>query len=47
MLKFIIVTALNTMLYVASVAELILTETQIVSSIILLITYWCCLFIDA
>ena len=44
--KLIIVMFLNVMLFVASVAELISTETQIVSTVILIITYYCGLYID-
>ena len=46
MIKLIIVMFLNVMLFVATVAELITTETQIVSAVILVIVYWCGLFID-
>ena len=46
MIKLIIVMFLNVMLFVASVAELITTETQIVSTVILIFMYWCGLFID-
>ena len=44
--KLIIVLFLNIVLFVASVAELITTETQIVSTVILSIMYYCALFID-
>ena len=44
--KLIIVMFLNVMLFLASVAELITTETQIVSTVILSIMYYCALFID-
>ena len=43
--KLIIVMFLNVLLFVASVAELITTETQIVSTVILIIMYYCGLFI--
>ena len=43
--KLIIVMFLNVMLIVASVAELITTETQVVSTVILIIMYYCWLFI--
>ena len=46
MTKLIIVMFLNVMLFVASVANLITTETQIVSTVILSIMYYCALFID-
>ena len=46
MIKLIIVMSLNVMLFVASVAELITTETQGVSTVILIIMYYCRLFID-
>ena len=46
MIKLIIVMFLNVMLFVASVAELITTETQVVSTVILTIMYYCGLFID-
>ena len=46
MIKLIIVLFLNIVLFVASVAELITTETQIVSTVILSIMYYCALFID-
>ena len=45
MKKLIIVMFLNVMLFVASVAELITTETQIVSTVILIFMYYCGLFI--
>ena len=44
--KLIIVLFLNIVLFVASVADLITTETQIVSTVILSIMYYCALFID-
>ena len=44
--KLIIVMFLNVMLFVASVAELITTETQVVSTVILIIMYYCGLFFD-
>ena len=46
MTKSIIAISLNTILFVASVAELITTETQVVSTVILIIMYYCGLFID-
>ena len=46
MIKLIIVVFLNVMLFVASVAELITTETQVVSTVILIIMYYCGLFIE-
>ena len=46
MIKLIIVLFLNIVLFVASVAELISTETQVVSTVILIIMYYCALFID-
>ena len=46
MIKLIIVMFLNIMLFGASVCDLITTETQIVSTVILLITYYCGLLID-
>ena len=46
MIKLIIVLFLNIVLFVASVADLITTETQIVSTVILSIMYYCALFID-
>lgn len=46
MIKLIIVMFLNVLLFVASVAELITTETQVVSTVILIIMYCCGLFID-
>ena len=45
MIKLIIVLFLNIVLFVASVADLITTETQIVSTVILSIMYYCGLFI--
>ena len=45
MKKLIIVMFLNVMLFVASVAELITTETQVVSTVILILMYYCGLFI--
>ena len=45
MIKLIIVMFLNVMLFVASVAELITTETQIVSTVILIFMYYCGLLI--
>lgn len=44
--KLIIVMFLNVMLFLASVADLITTETQVVSTVILSIMYYCALFID-
>ena len=46
MIKLIIVMFLNVMLFVASVANLITTETQVVSTVILLIVYYCVIFFD-
>ena len=46
MIKLIIVLFLNIVLFVASVADLITTETQIVSTVILSIMHYCALFID-
>ena len=46
MIKLIIVMFLNVMLFVASVAELITTETQVVSTVILIFMYYCGLYID-
>ena len=46
MTKLIIAISLNTILFVASAANLITTETQIVSTVILSIMYYCALFID-
>ena len=46
MIKLIIVVFLNVMLFVASVADLITTETQVVSTVILIIMYYCGLFIE-
>ena len=46
MIKLIIVMFLNVMLFLASVADLITTETQVVSTVILSIMYYCALFID-
>ena len=43
--KLIIVMFLNVMLFVASVADLISTETQVVSTVVLIITYYCGLFV--
>ena len=40
--KLIIVMFLNVMLFVASVAGLIATETQIISTLVLVITYLYC-----
>ena len=45
MIKLIIAISLNTMLFVASVADLITTETQVVSTVILIIMSYCGLFI--
>lgn len=45
-IKLVIVLSLNTILFVSSVADLISTETQIVSTVILLIMYYCWLAID-
>lgn len=42
MTKLIIAISLNTMLFIASVAELITTETQVVSTVVLVITYLSC-----
>ena len=44
--KLTIVVFLNIVLFVASVAELITTETQAVSTVILIIMYYCGLYID-
>ena len=47
MIKLIIIAvSLNTILFVASVVNLITTETQAVSTVILIVMYWCGLFID-
>ena len=46
MIKLIIGMFLNVMLFVASVANLITTETQVVSTVILLIVYYCVIFFD-
>ena len=46
MTKLIIVMFLNVMLFVASVADLISTEIQIVSAVILIIVYYCVIFFD-
>lgn len=46
MIKFVIVLFLNLLLLVAMLGNLITTETQIVSTVILVIVYWCGLFID-
>ena len=46
MIKLIIVLFLNIVLFVASVADLITTETQIVSTVILIIVYYCVIFFD-
>ena len=40
--KLIIAITLNTILFVASVGDLITTETQIVSTLVLVITYLSC-----
>ena len=45
MIKLIIVVFLNVMLFVASVANLISTETQVVATVVLIIMYYCGLFI--
>ena len=45
MKKLIIVMFLNVMLFVASVAELITTETQVVATVVLITMYYCGLFI--
>lgn len=42
MIKLIIAITLNTMLFVASVVDLITTETQIISTLVLVITYLSC-----
>lgn len=42
MIKLIIAITLNTILFVASVADLITTETQIISTLVLVITYLSC-----
>ena len=44
--KLTIVVFLNVMLFVASVADLIATETQVVSTVILIIMYYCVIFFD-
>ena len=46
MIKLIIVLFLNIVLFVASVAELITTETQVVSTVILIFMYYCVIFFD-
>ena len=45
MKKLIVAVSLNTILFVASVAELITTETQVVSTVVLIFMYYCGLFI--
>ena len=45
MIMSIIVMFLNVVLFVASVANLITTETQVVSTVVLIIMYCCGLFI--
>lgn len=42
MIKLIIAITLNTILFVASVGDLITTETQIISTLVLVITYLSC-----
>ena len=44
--KLIIAITLNTILFVASVANLITTETQVVSTVTLIIMYYCGRFIE-
>ena len=46
MIKSIIVLFLNLLLLVAMLGNLITTETQTVSTVILVTVYWCGLFID-
>ena len=46
MTKLIIVVFLNLLLLICSLGNLITTETQVVSTVILIVMYWCGLFID-
>ena len=46
MTKLIIVVFLNIMFLIACIADLIATEIQIVSAVILIIVYCCVIFFD-
>ena len=46
MTKLIIVVVLNIIFLIACIADLISTEIQIVSAVILIIVYYCVIFFD-
>ena len=46
MIKLYIVLFLNLLLLICGLGNLITTETQVVSTVILIVMYWCGLFIE-